>query len=182
MKKTSKSDLAAKPAIIQCQPADMKPAGADHPQSEDLKAKAARQIHPMLNMKQKEISPKEQARIERKRQKEQQMVHDMIVVYCKKHHHHKDGLCPECAKLDGYAAMRVAKCPFMAEKTFCSQCKVHCYRKKEQEQIREVMRFSGWRMLGKHPISAIRHALMTRKAVREKKKALRLKQQSAAAN
>ena len=46
---------------------------------------------------------------------------------------------------------------FMETKTFCSQCKVHCYKTKQREQIRKVMRFSGPRMLFYHPIMAIRH-------------------------
>ena len=39
--------------------------------------------------------------------------------------------------------------------------------KREREKIREVMRFSGPRMLFYHPIIAIRHVLESRK---EKKK------------
>ena len=53
--------------------------------------------------------------------------------------------------------MHIEKRPFMETKTFCSQCKVHCYKKDKREQIRKVMRFSGPRMLVYHPIMAIRH-------------------------
>ena len=49
------------------------------------------------------------------------------------------------------------ECPFMETKTFCSQCKVHCYKKDKREQIRKVMRFSGPRMLVYHPVMAICH-------------------------
>lgn len=129
-----------------------------------MKDKPAAQKMPLLD-------EKEIRRIEKKRAKEMHMVEDMIVLYCKKNHQHADGLCPDCARLAEYARQRAAKCPFMAKKTFCSQCPVHCYRQKEQEQIREVMRFSGWRMLGKHPVSALRHAWITIKAVRARKKA-----------
>lgn len=37
--------------------------------------------------------------------------------------------------------MHIEKRPFMETKTFCSQCKVHCYKKDKREQIRKVMRF-----------------------------------------
>lgn len=66
-------------------------------------------------------------------------------------------MCPECLVLYKYARMRIEKCPFMETKTFCSQCKVHCYMKDKREQIRKVMRFSGPRMLVYHPVMAICH-------------------------
>lgn len=80
----------------------------------------------------------------------------MIHLYCRKNHKDKE-LCQECLDLYEYAKMRIEKCPFMETKTFCSQCKVHCYKKDKREQIRKVMRFSGPRMLVYHPIMAIRH-------------------------
>lgn len=61
--------------------------------------------------------------------------------------------------LKAYACSRIDKCPFMAEKTFCSQCRVQCYGQKEREQIREVMKYSGPRMLFRKPGMVIRHAL-----------------------
>ena len=98
-------------------------------------------------------------KIEKKREREKKMVSQMIQLYCKKQHHGKDGLCPECAALDAYARMRSEKCPFMETETFCSNCKVHCYKPEMREKIREVMRFSGPRMLFHHPIAAIRHVV-----------------------
>ena len=106
-------------------------------------------------------------KIEKKREREKKMVSQMIQLYCKKQHHSKDGLCSECAALDAYARMRSEKCPFMETKTFCSNCKVHCYKPEMREKIREVMRFSGPRMLFHHPIAAIRHVVESKK---EKKK------------
>ena len=47
--------------------------------------------------------------------------------------------------------------------TFCSNCKVHCYKPEMREKIREVMRFSGPRMILYHPIMAIRHVIESRK-------------------
>ena len=107
------------------------------------------------------------SKIEKKREREKQMVSQMIALYCKKQHHNRSGLCEECAALDAYARMRSEKCPFMETKTFCSNCKVHCYKPEMREKIREVMRFSGPRMLFHHPVAAIRHVVETKK---EKKK------------
>ena len=101
--------------------------------------------------------------VEEKRNREMRVVEEMIRLYCKKQHGTKDGLCPECAALDAYARMRSDKCPFMETKTFCSNCRVHCYRAEMREKIREVMRFSGPRMLLYHPVMASRHVIESKR-------------------
>ena len=98
-----------------------------------------------------------------KRQREKEMVSQMIALYCKKHHGGKGGLCPQCRALEEYARARSDKCPFMEEKTFCSNCKVHCYKPEMREKIREVMRFSGPRMLFSHPVMAVSHVIESKK-------------------
>lgn len=102
-----------------------------------------------------------------KREREKELVSQMIALYCKRKHGSKKELCPECAELDAYARMRSDKCPFMETKTFCSNCKVHCYKPDMREKIREVMRFSGPRMLTSHPVMAVRHVIESK---REKKR------------
>ena len=74
-----------------------------------------------------------------KREREKEVVSLMISLYCRKKHGCKT-LCPECAALDDYARSRSDHCPFMETKTFCSNCRVHCYQKDMREKIREVMR------------------------------------------
>ena len=103
---------------------------------------------------------------ESKRRREEEMVSRMIALYCRKQHHFKGGLCPECAELADYARQRSDKCPFMETKTFCSNCRVHCYKPEMREKIRAVMRFSGPRMLFSHPAAAIRHMIETRREKR----------------
>lgn len=100
--------------------------------------------------------------IQTKREREKQLVSQMIALYCKKQHGGKS-LCPDCAALDAYARQRSDRCPFMETKTFCSNCKVHCYKPEMREKIRVVMRFSGPRMLFHHPVIAIRHMIETQK-------------------
>ena len=100
--------------------------------------------------------------VKTKREREKETVSLMIAIYCRKKHRCKT-LCHDCAALDAYARQRSEKCPFMETKTFCSNCKVHCYKKDMREKIRAVMRFSGPRMLFHHPIMAIRHVIESKK-------------------
>ena len=78
-----------------------------------------------------------------KREAEKAMVSLMIKLYCNRKHGTKKELCAECAELESYARSRSDRCPFMENKTFCSNCRVHCYKPEMREKIREVMRFSG---------------------------------------
>ena len=101
-------------------------------------------------------------KIVEKREKEKRMIKEMISLYCCKKHHSRH-LCTECNELLNYANMRIDKCPFMETKTFCSICKVHCYKPDMQKKIKVVMRFSGPRMLFYHPVLALRHFIESRK-------------------
>lgn len=126
--------------------------------------------------------------LKRKREREQEIVSQMIALYCKGNHSahcsaplreqgdemrqvpegaalwerdsgERRNLCPECAELEAYAHARSERCPFMEEKTFCSNCTVHCYRPEMRERIRTVMRYAGPRMLFHQPVMAIRHTI-----------------------
>ena len=101
--------------------------------------------------------------INKKRENEKEMVSLMIRLYCRKNHKTKE-LCSECAELDRYARERSDRCPFMENKTFCSNCKVHCYKPEMREKIRKVMRFSGPRMMLYHPVMAIKHLILSKKS------------------
>ncbi len=97
--------------------------------------------------------------------KEKEVVNLMIKLYCQKKHHNKQ-LCQECSQLQEYADNRIDKCPHKETKTFCSNCETHCYKKEMRDKIKEVMRFSGPRMIIYHPIIAIDHL---RQSIRRKK-------------
>ena len=96
-----------------------------------------------------------------KREREKQVVTLMIQQYCKKKHV-TQALCPEFSAHLNYSFSRI-----MESKTFCSNCRVHCYKPDMREKIRQVMRFSGPLMIFYHPVLAIRHVIESR---REKKK------------
>ena len=100
--------------------------------------------------------------IQTKREREKQTVSLMIAIYCRAKHGGRE-LCPDCAALDAYARLRSDRCPFMETKSFCSNCRVHCYRGDMREKIRSVMRFSGPRMIFHHPVMAIRHVIESKK-------------------
>ncbi len=106
---------------------------------------------------------------EKKRHDELQAVTRMICIYCRGQHDHNGSLCKDCQELMDYARSRIEHCPFMETKTFCSNCKAHCYKPLMREKIKDVMRFSGPRLLFRHPILAISHVVDTIKNKRRGK-------------
>jgi hypothetical protein len=78
-------------------------------------------------------------------------------MYCKKHHNPNEKLCEKCDELLDYALFRLEKCPQLHNKPTCAKCTVHCYKPDKREYVREVMRYSGPRMLLNHPYLAILH-------------------------
>lgn len=90
----------------------------------------------------------------------------MVLMYCRRHHPGPK-LCESCAALADYADSRLDCCPYGGDKPVCTHCPIHCYRSEPREVMREVMRFSGPRMLWRHPYLAIRHLLDERKKAPE---------------
>ena len=71
-------------------------------------------------------------KVEKKRQKEQYVVEEMIRLYCRKNHKEYDittgKMCHSGQGLTDNARLRSQKFLFMEEKTLCASCKVHCYQ------------------------------------------------------
>ena len=88
---------------------------------------------------------------------EKETITEMIHLFCRRRHGQKDALCAECAELERYAHQRLERCQFMPLKPVCAKCPVHCYKPSARQQIREVMRFAGPRMLVSAPGAALRH-------------------------
>lgn len=88
---------------------------------------------------------------------EKKVVHKMISVYCKAKHNTKQHLCEDCQQLFDYAFQRLERCPFGEKKPTCGSCSIHCYKTDMKIKIKEIMRFSGPRMLFLNPIYTVKH-------------------------
>ncbi len=93
-------------------------------------------------------------------QREQKTIAAMIRIFCDAHHR-TDGqvLCPACEELLTYAKERLKRCPFGEDKGACSKCRIHCYKPEMRKRVTEVMRYSGPKMITRHPLLAIDHLL-----------------------
>ena len=95
------------------------------------------------------------------REEEEKTIRLMIGISCRAAHGRRRGdvLCADCARLAEYAAARLGRCPWGEEKPTCARCPTHCYKPDMRKAVRDVMRFSGPRMLLSHPALGIRHVL-----------------------
>jgi Nitrous oxide-stimulated promoter len=93
--------------------------------------------------------------------REQRTIEAMLHIWCEAHPLHvlaRHGeLCMGCGALFEYASYRLFKCPYGEAKPTCRKCRIHCYSRDRREQMHEVMRFAGPRMLLRHPFLAIQH-------------------------
>jgi len=89
--------------------------------------------------------------------RESETVQSMLSIYCRYHHHLSVFDCHECSYLQNYALDRLQNCPYEAGKTSCKKCPIHCYRPGMKDEVRKVMRFSGPRMILRHPILTLFH-------------------------
>ncbi len=104
--------------------------------------------------------------------KELKVLIDFVRVYCWANH--KKGLkekvelnglfgkeprlCVECAELLDHALIKRRNCP-LAPKPSCKNCHIHCYGKEYRARIREVMAFSGRRMILRGRLDYLWHYL-----------------------
>ncbi|WED76343.1 nitrous oxide-stimulated promoter family protein [Aeromonas allosaccharophila] len=90
--------------------------------------------------------------------REQQTVSAMIRLYCQ--HHHQDPHCSHCRQLRDFAHQRLRRCRYNhGNKPTCANCTIHCYAPAMRKQIQQVMKWSGPRMLLRHPWLTLRHLL-----------------------
>jgi hypothetical protein len=98
---------------------------------------------------------------ERRIEREKKTIDAMIGLYCHDHHgtKGKGDLCEDCQNLLNYAFARIGHCVFNPDKPTCKNCTIHCYAPAKKEKIKEVMRYSGPRMMLHKPVLAIAHLL-----------------------
>ena len=103
--------------------------------------------------------------------REEKTIAAMIALHCRDHHataaaDARDGLCSDCDELLEYARLRLEKCRYGVDKPTCANCETHRYKPAKRERVREVMRYSGPRMLKHHPVLAVTHLVDGRKTPR----------------
>src|SRR6185369_8961652 len=82
-----------------------------------------------------------------KQEKDIRVLAQFVGVYCRgKHATPKGSLCRGCAELLAYAELKRRKCPLDPKPT-CKHCPIHCYTKERRAKIREVMGYSGQRLM-----------------------------------
>jgi hypothetical protein len=82
-----------------------------------------------------------------KREKDQHILEQFASIYCRGKHDVLNGeLCADCQDLLAYALERLERCP-QDPKPSCKHCEIHCYKPAYREKIREVMRYSGKRII-----------------------------------
>ena len=94
--------------------------------------------------------------------REKETIAKMIALYQKQ--------CPQASVEEGhYQALNAYadKCVFGEEKPACKQCPVHCYQPAKREEMKQIMRWAGPRMLWRHPILTVRHLMDDRRPVPE---------------
>lgn len=107
----------------------------------------------------KQTSDKATARLHR----ETKTLTAMFSVYCKGHHQAKEAqLCTQCKAIRDYTIKRLHNCPLIERKPTCANCLIHCYNKDMQNKVRIIMRYSGPRILLRHPLLTLYHFLDSR--------------------
>jgi len=89
--------------------------------------------------------------------REKKTVEAMLRIYCRRNHDGIESPCSECRELLTYSRRRLDSCPLMENKPTCAKCTTHCYEKNHRDRMRVVMRYSGPRMILRHPALAILH-------------------------
>jgi len=90
--------------------------------------------------------------------REKKTVEAMIKIFCLDQHKTSDGqFCADCRELLDYVNRRLDRCPFNGDKTTCANCKIHCYRPDMKVRIRDIMRYSGPKMIRRYPVLALLH-------------------------
>ena len=92
--------------------------------------------------------------------REYETLRKMVAIYCHDHHFGTASCpCAECRAFLYYAGQRLERCPYGQGKPTCARCPVHCYKRRQRQQARTIMRYAGPRMLLRHPWVTLRHSV-----------------------
>ncbi|MFO1406317.1 MAG: nitrous oxide-stimulated promoter family protein [Steroidobacteraceae bacterium] len=84
-------------------------------------------------------------------------MHRMVEIHCTDRHGPGEGVCAECEAFLAYVHRRLEKCPYGDRKPTCARCPIHCYKPRERELARGIMRHAGPRMALRHPWLSLLH-------------------------
>ncbi len=87
---------------------------------------------------------------------EKKVFKKMVLIYCK-NKHQKNTPCSECREIIEYGIEKIDNCFYAEKKPFCSKCSIHCYNKNMQKKVKDIMRFSGPRIIFYHPFISLKH-------------------------
>jgi hypothetical protein len=79
--------------------------------------------------------------------------HDVSTIYGRELH-----LCRDCRKLLAHAFVKRSRCPF-DPKPMCKKCPDHCYAPAYAARMREVMKFSGRKLVLSGRLDYLLHLL-----------------------
>jgi hypothetical protein len=100
--------------------------------------------------------------------RERETIEVMIKMYCKHHHSFNNELCEKCKPILTYAFQKIDRCVFGHQKPVCNNCVIHCYVKDMRNKVKEIMRYSGPRMMFHYPYLGIMHLIDKRKYINTK--------------
>ena len=89
-------------------------------------------------------------------EQDKQTIRLMVGLYCR-HHLRERKIPKEYRELIDYAEKRLTHCRYGQTKPACKDCATHCYKPDMREKVREVMRWTGPRMIVYSPKAAFRH-------------------------
>lgn len=96
-------------------------------------------------------------KLEKKLENDLKVLRTFIGAYCNgKHATPRGSLCADCAGFLAYAESKRRKCP-LNPKPACKHCPIHCYSKERRALIREVMAYSGRRLMMRGRLDLVWH-------------------------
>lgn len=97
--------------------------------------------------------------------RERQTIKSMVEIYCESKHSTNGCICKDCQEILDYCNLRISKCVFGNKKPACSECPIHCFKPEMKKKIKTIMRFSGPKMVFRHPVYSLYHILDKHKKV-----------------
>ncbi len=110
-------------------------------------------------------------KLARKQRKDIKILSSFTFLYCRDHHPEKIKkslgvtilksrylYCDDCRDFLQYAIGRRLHCP-LPDKSSCKHCHIHCYRPGHRDKVKEIMRYSGKKLVFRGRIDLLFHYL-----------------------